>query len=109
MTGADKSGSRRAPEPSDKCSEFVEKTPLSSPKPAILKKLEKGDVLDVVLQKHRDSPSTVVAAKDTEIAGSIISARSPQLIRCLERGFEFEAEIVQLEGGLCTVQVRAKS
>lgn len=108
MTGADKSGSRRAPEPSDKCSEFVEKTPLSSPKPAVLKKLQKGDVLDVILQKNRDRPSTVVAAKDMDIAGSIISARSPQLVRCLERGYDFEAEIIQLDGGLCTVEVRAK-
>lgn len=109
MTGAEKSRSRRPPEPSNKCSEFVEKTPLSSPKAAVLKKLKVEDVLDVVLQANPDKTSTVVAAKDMQVAGSIVSARSPQLIRCLKEGYEFEAKILELAGGLCTVEVRAKS
>jgi len=109
MTGAEKSRSRRPPEPSSKCSEFVEKTPLSSPKAAVLKKLKPGDILDVVLQANVDKTSTVVAAKNMQVAGSIISARSPQLIRCLKEGYEYEAKVLELTGGLCTVEVRTKS
>ena len=109
MGGSDRSGSRRGPQPSNRCADFDEKVPLSSPKAAVLRNLVVGDVLEVALQPHRDGFPTVIALHGRQIAGSILSARLPFLIRCMQDDHEFEAEVVELDGGLCTVKVRAKS
>jgi hypothetical protein len=109
MGGSDRSGPRRGPQPSNRCGDFDERLPLSSPKAAVLRNVAVGDVLDVIAYQHRNLAPTVVALHGGQIAGSILSTRSPFLIRCLQNGHEFEAEVLELAGGLCTVQVRSKS
>lgn len=84
--------------------DIVEKTPLNSPKSAVLKQLKKGDVLAV--QASADGRSIVAVRGGVGVAGSLTPRRLADLLECLEKGRKYKATIVELRGAFCEVEVR---
>lgn len=84
--------------------DIVEKTPLNSPKSAVLTQLKKGDVLAV--QASPDGRSIVAAKDGVGVAGSLTPRRLADLLECLEKGRKYKATIVELRGAFCEVEIR---
>jgi hypothetical protein len=94
------------PGPMD-CDSLVFKTVLNSPKAAVIAKLKPKDWLDLDLQ---DEEGPVVAITEAaEIAGSITAPHLTDLIRCMNAGHEYVAQVLSVNGGRCEVQVRPKA
>ncbi len=92
-------GGAVGPDPCD----IDKKTILNSPNPAVLRTLRVGDFLDVVIATQ---PRKILQAKKgVDTAGSITFPQMGQVIRCLEDGETFKAEVVSVSGGQCHVRV----
>jgi hypothetical protein len=77
-------------------------TSLNSPVKDVIKTLKGGDRLRLVLKGR-----TVLAeTKDGKTAGSITTARQPELVKCLGAGHEFVAKVTRIAGGACEVEIR---
>jgi hypothetical protein len=72
------------------------RTSIASPQPAA-SGVGVGDVLEVALDP---GPPAVIQVLDAEsnVVGSIIT-HIPDLLRCIQDGFTYEAEVVAIEGG----------
>jgi hypothetical protein len=81
---------------------FTEVTNLASPNITVVNTLTVGSVLTVVLQ---NAPLRVVAMAGAATAGSITSARLPDIIQCLRSGQRYEARVTQINGGAVTVEI----
>jgi hypothetical protein len=104
MSGS--SGSYTGDGPRNGDCNIVERTPLNSPKADVLKKLEKGDVLNVVLS---DDKRSVLAVKTgVGVAGSLTPRRLADLLECMERGQAYKATVADLRGAFCQVEIRPK-
>jgi hypothetical protein len=88
------------------CSALTFRTPLNSPKPDVLATLSVGDRLRVVLVPPK-GPVEVRTTKD-RVAGSITSIQMVQLMNCINKGYEYEAEVKSLSGGRCDIEIRVK-
>jgi hypothetical protein len=94
----------------NRCEDFTDKTTLNSPKATVISKLKEGDVLRVDLQPIRAGGATVVAiTPGDQVAGAITSTKSPQLIKCIEKGHKYQALVVEIDGGRCTVEISVAS
>jgi hypothetical protein len=87
--------------PRGPCDRLSTETAVQSPNPEIVGRLSVGQLLTVQLD-HR----TVFVYLGREIVGTLIFAGLPRLIECIEQGFTFVAEIVQISGPDCRVKVR---
>lgn len=108
MSGGGSGREGVGPPPSDgptDCGALDFETNLTGPDPDVVEGLEEGDVLDVSLLTT-DGRRRVVALRDGDIAGAIVTHLTP-LLRCLQEGFEFTASVVELDGGNVRVRVRA--
>lgn len=76
-------------------------TMLAGPDPEVLDRVSEGDEFDVVV---RDDSLCVVDDSD-RIVGPISAGWTGILISCIESGREYRAQIVEIDGGNCTVQV----
>lgn len=85
--------------------DIVERTNLNSPNPAVVASLNVGDILFISLNL---GPPKRVEAQDSsgQVAGTITSAALARLIRCLESGVAFEAEVLVISGGKVEVELR---
>jgi hypothetical protein len=112
MSGGDfsaPSGSGSASFSSD-CASLFEKTVLNSPDPLVLAQLKKGDVLSVAILPRGTKKVLVALASDGRPAGSITSAALAKIISCIENeAFSFVAEVVDIQGGACTVFIRPEA
>lgn len=107
MSGSGSGGGDWIPTNNDACESLTEVLPLNSPNPAILKILKKGDVLDVEARKA-DASVVVVALFQGQVAGTITSAIFQRVAECIENGFEYVAEVLEIQGAVCRVRVRRK-
>lgn len=94
----------RSGAPVDACAMLAFRVVLSSPQFKVLAKLESGDVLSVQLDPRFEG--VVQALLVDEPAGSIAGDKKNSLVGCLHNGYRFEAEVIELKGGQCTVDVR---
>lgn len=81
-------------------------TTLASPDPDAVDTVRAGDLLDV---ESIDSPVSGVVAK--VIGGPIVGAIARDILllrRCLDRGNDYEAEVLRISGGAVTVVVRRR-
>lgn len=87
------------------CFAFTAKTTLRSPKKDVVAQFEEGDQLGL-MASNRSLP--IVAANDSgQIAGSVVLPNQDQLLKCINKGVPFVAEVVRLEGGSCIVEIYA--
>lgn len=89
----------------DACA-FTFETTLASPDPAVVAELSRGEILDVV---SVEEPIRGVLA--SRIAGPPVGAITREIValrQCIELGNDYEAEVLRLDGGAVTVQVRRR-
>lgn len=99
------SGSRgRTPTvPSSPCERLTFRATINSPQPAIIGRLTVGDILLVQLQTT-PTPAVVVLHNGA-IAGALTGPKVNELVKCIQNGFQYQAEVMALQGGSCTVDV----
>lgn len=90
----------------NKC-DITDSTILSSPVSAVVQSLAKNDVLSIVLESQ-DPVRLKVKTKDGKTAGSITSKRMPDIVECIQKGFEYEAEVQSVDGGRVEVRVHRR-
>ena len=87
----------------DPCS-LIEDTNLNSPVPAVVATLKPSEVLAVRLVPG--PPVRVVVQTAAGLtAGSITGAKLPQIIKCLEAGVNYKADVVSVKGAAVRVRV----
>jgi hypothetical protein len=106
MSGSGDKGSW-VPKNSDACETLTQVLPLNSPNQAVLNKIRKGNLLDVVAMPS-NGVVLVYALFQGEIAGSITSTIFQRIAECIEQGFSYVAEVVEIQGGVCKVKIRVK-
>jgi hypothetical protein len=94
-------------QPSDDCGTLSQSTTLNSPNSAVLTQLRKGDLLDIQVSKAGKGV-VVQALHNGQIAGSITSSIIQRLAECMEKGYEYVAEVIEIKGGACRVHIRPK-
>jgi hypothetical protein len=101
------SGSKRTwtpTTPTNTCDQLSFRSSINSPQPSVISGLNKGDILKVVLQTI---PQTaVVVEHQGTTAGALVGTKVNSLINCLQNGYQFVAEVLEVAGGRCTVEVR---
>lgn len=102
------SGSRRwiPSTPKESCDTLAFRTALNSPQPNVLGNLRVGEVLDVALSALPHQRVNVL--KSGTIVGTLTGHAVPALIRCLQNGYGFEAQVSEIKGGDCKVLVRPR-
>jgi hypothetical protein len=68
--------------------------------------LHVGDILEVRLSAHPRTGADVL--NGGQVVGAVTGQKMYDLVRCLQNGYPFEAEVLVLNGGMCTVEVRAR-
>lgn len=85
------------------CDQLRFTTSIASPQPAAAN-LSIGDVLQLQLRSGT-ARSIDVVDQSGAVVGSIIS-RIADLLRCIQQGVDFEAEVLSTNGGDIRVEVR---
>lgn len=80
---------------------FRDVTIVASPKAAVLAKAAKGDVLLVAIVDD-----ALVVLREGDILGSLAFPAALRLRSCIEKGFNYEAEVLSIDGGRCQVEIR---
>jgi hypothetical protein len=76
---------------------------LASPKPKAVSEITEGDLLSVQI---RDGSLCVVDDLD-RVVGSLAKPWTNIIIGCIESGMEYEAEVLDIDGGACEVNVQS--
>ncbi|MEW6070909.1 MAG: hypothetical protein AB1485_09850 [Candidatus Thermoplasmatota archaeon] len=86
------------------CDELNFEASLASPQSEVVSRLRKGDILSVELRSS-NGKNFIAALSNNEIAGSIIE-RVADLVRCIQEGNTYEAEVLSIRGGAVNILVR---
>lgn len=105
MSGSGSGGWAAEPLSGD-CSELSQLTTLNSPQREVLKMLNRNDLLEICLERGERSV-IVEARKDGQLAGTITFTRIQKLVECIESGYSYVAEVLEVKGGACKVRVRS--
>ena len=85
--------------------DITEYTNLNSPNPTVVETLKINDILTIDLDDRK--PVRLVAKTDDgKIAGTITSKLMRDIAECIQKGFEYEAEIQLIDNGLVKVWIR---
>lgn len=87
------------------CKTGIIRTTISSVNIAVLNKHNTSDILDVELS---DNKTLILVDGDGEILGSILHLNTLDIIKCIENGNEYEAEIISITYPACTVIIKRK-
>jgi hypothetical protein len=90
----------------DPCACFVDRVVLASPKPKVIAKLKEKDILKVELKDGK--PPVLAVTKGDEVAGTIIPTDLSTLVACIKKGYHYEANVVEIDGGSCTVEIQPR-
>lgn len=85
------------------CDQLTFRTSVASPQPAA-EEVSVGDVLAVVLESGPPAVLHLVN-EDGSRVGSLIT-HIADLLRCIQDGFSYEAEVLEVNGGDIRVEVR---
>ena len=91
----------------DPC-DIVQTAALNSPQPAVVRGLNVGDVLDVVLGGTTARPILEVRTPAGAVAGSLTHRGHVDIIDCIAAGNQYEAVVVQKSGGIVAVRVQRR-
>ena len=89
----------------DPCA-IVQNAPINSPRPAVVSALSVGDVLDVVLSGTAPHRVLEVRIPGGPAAGSLTRRGHLAIIRCMDAGNSYTAEVIQRTGGAVVVRVQ---
>ena len=103
--GGSGSGGYAPTAPTSPCARLTFQAAINSPKSTVLRDLNVGEALDVVLNEEGQG---VVLERNGLTAGSLIGTQVAQLVNCLNSGFEYQAIVVKINGGQFIVRVEAK-
>lgn len=78
---------------------------LASPDPKLLAQVKAEWILDVATRSVGATKVAVVLFEG-QVLGTITSPEAVQLVDCIEKGFNYRAQIQEIRGGLCRVRVR---
>jgi len=88
------------------CEALVIHTQVSSPAPAVVAQLSKGDLLTV--EVRQGAGVDIVELKyQGQLAGGLSSAQVVRLIECIRQGTNYRAEVQDISGGQVKVKVKA--
>lgn len=88
----------------DICATFTAIAHLASPKRDVLKKLKKGERLQVELGENNSQ--VLALTKDGNLAGVLMPTSLSTLAKCLTNGYSYHAVVLSVSGGACEVEVR---
>jgi hypothetical protein len=93
------------PNENEICEDLVINTNLASPQALIVNNLNEGDILSI----HAITDQGPIQALDEngQVAGTIISREQVRLLNCINKGTQYEAEVISVGNGQCQVQIRA--
>jgi hypothetical protein len=89
----------------ESCENLVITTNLASPQANVINGLTVGDILTI--QAASASGPIQALNSNNQIAGSIVSREQIRLLNCINGGTQYEAEVLALNTGQCTVQISA--
>ena len=92
-------------EGSDPCGNLAFESTLDSPEPAVVEQLAIGTELSLVLVDDEGVPLVEARTDDDQTAGTITD-ELPDLLPCLEAGWEYLAVVERIDGGLIEVRIR---
>lgn len=104
MSGSGSSGYKPTA-PANPCARLSFQATINSPKPDVVGHLAVGDILDVALNPQGQG---VVLQRNEQLAGSLTGTHVAQLVNCINSGFDYQATVVQLNGGHCVVRIDPK-
>lgn len=91
------------------CYSIVQTCHVSSPDPEIIRQIAKNDVLDVVVDQT-STPLLLVKKPDGQILGSVVPPLMARIVSCIiEQGVDYMAVVLDIQGGMVQVQIRAKA
>lgn len=84
---------------------IVLRGPINSPQAAILAGMVPGNTLQVAVDRTGAAPVLVVERTPGVRAGSLTMANYLSVITCIDRGFDYEATIMTINGGIYDVRI----
>jgi dUTPase len=88
--------------PSSPCDRINFRANINSPQPSVLSTLQVGSFLDIELQ------ATIIVAKYHGAAlGTLTGHSVANLIGCIQNGYQYHAEVLNISGGNCLVRVES--
>lgn len=78
---------------------------LTSPQPAVVPTLTRGEVLEVVLTTMKGQVVVQVRKKTGQIAGGLTGPDASRLRQCVEQGHQYKAAILSINGGQVRVRI----
>ena len=106
-SGSGNGGGDWVPQNNDACETLNQQLVLNSPNPKILKLLKPNDLLEIRSQKINGAV-IVEAVYQRTMAVTITSTIFQRIADSNEKGFEYVAQVVDVQGGACKVNVRPK-
>lgn len=103
MSGSDSTPPSR-PQPPRDCTAVDFATQISSPKPAVVGRLNVGDVLDVEAQTYQER-TVLVLTSQSEIVGGLASAQAAKILECIGDGHRFVADVESVTAGQVRIRV----
>lgn len=88
------------------CSKLRFATELASPQPRVVATIRVGMTLPVEIDTSRGGPRIIVRTRTGAVVGALISGRMMELLRCLQSGETFVADVTRVDGGDVGVLVR---
>lgn len=101
--GGSGSGGWEPTAPSNPCERVAFRATINSPQPSVVPGLATGTVLDVKLQTTPNI--AVIADLSGTVIGALTGIRVNDLVNCIQNGYQYEATVVTVIGGKCTVDV----
>ena len=100
-----KGGSPPPGQPTQDCGSLSFRTYLASPDPAAVGSMSVGTVFSVELDTSGAFP--IVAVREgTRTVGAIAEGQVGTILRCLQEGYRYEAEVLTIEGARVNLLVR---
>jgi hypothetical protein len=106
MSGGGGGGGSWPEDTARSCEDLEFETALSSPQAGPVAQLHEGDELTVQLDTSNDARKVVARNGEGEVVGTITSGDFANLLRCLQEGQPFVAEVISVDGGLVRVKIR---
>jgi hypothetical protein len=106
MSGSGGGGTWADERPSS-CDSLSVVTTLNSPNKDVLKGIKPKDVLDIIVVKQNNAV-VVQALHNGNVAGSVTATIVQKLAECVDEGYNYVADVIEIEGGACKIRIHVK-